>query len=102
MYLQTLEKLEATRVKYTGPCDPVTGKPLYQPEVGRAPRGGYVRPASSGPAAVHEHLYARAVVSQQKKEAVAEAERKAADAEANGGHALSELSFLHQDAYCVV
>ncbi|GAX82985.1 hypothetical protein CEUSTIGMA_g10412.t1 [Chlamydomonas eustigma] len=86
---KTLEKLEASRVKYTGPCDPVTGKPLYQPEVGRAPRGGYVRPASSGAAAVHEHLYARAVESLQKKEAAAEAERKAAEAEANGVHALS-------------
>ncbi len=86
-YEKTKAKQEAARAKFTGPTDPVTGKPLYRPEVGRAPRG-YVRPASAASGSVHEQLYALALESLSRKEAALEAERRQAEAEASAGHSL--------------
>ncbi|GLC61577.1 Glycosylphosphatidylinositol anchor attachment 1 protein [Pleodorina starrii] len=72
-------KLEAARQVANGPIDPVTQKPLFQPEIGRGPRGG-VGHARSSRRGTHigEHLYRTAQDLAAKRAAAEEAERRAA------------------------
>ncbi|KAG2436669.1 hypothetical protein HXX76_006197 [Chlamydomonas incerta] len=82
-YERKQAKLEATRQLLHGPVDPVTHKPLFQPEICRGPRhvaGGRVaRPAGTS---IGDHLYAAAQEQAAKRAAAEEAERRAAAEEA--------------------
>ena len=84
---QTKAKLEANRAKYHGPTDPVTGKPLYKPDMGRGPRSR--QPSSSPP--VHQMLYAQGLELMSKKEAAQDAERRQAEMDARTTHTSSEF-----------
>ncbi|KAG2439667.1 hypothetical protein HYH02_010549 [Chlamydomonas schloesseri] len=83
-YERKQAKLEATRQLLHGPVDPVTRKPLFQPEICRGPRnvaGGRVaRPAGTP---IGEHLYRAAQEQAAKRAAAEEAERRAAAEEAS-------------------
>ena len=76
-------KLEATRQLLHGPVDPVTLKPLFQPEICRGPRhvagGRGARPAGTS---IGDHLYRAAQEQAAKRAAAEEAERRAAAEEA--------------------
>eukprot|EP00798_Chlamydomonas_sp_ICE-L_P002715 gene2715-12588_t len=100
-YNKTKAKLEDAREKYHGSHDPTTGRLLYHPEVGRAPRN---RPSAKQPVGQHspsgappvfEHLYSSAEETRAKKEAMKEAERKQAEAQASQSHSTSTSNRLY-------
>ncbi|EFJ40059.1 hypothetical protein VOLCADRAFT_120064 [Volvox carteri f. nagariensis] len=72
-------KLEAARQAANGPIDPVTHKPLFQPDCGRGPRGalGHSRSSRRG-GHIGEHLYRTAQDLAAKRAAAEEAEQRAA------------------------
>ena len=74
-------------MKYHGPVDPTTGKALYQPETGRAPRN-MSRNKEGMP--IGDYLYTAARDLQRKKEVQQEMEDRAALEEAAKVHALSK------------
>jgi len=88
---QTKAKMEEIRARYQGPNDPVTGKPLYKPEVGRGPRNMAASYGSPGGrnVPVHEHLYQVALELQSKRDALLEAEKKQAEVEASMNHSTA-------------
>lgn len=79
MHEKSKMKLEAAREKYHGNVDPVSGRELYRPAVGRGPKN-MARPATassvSDASQVHEQLYALAMERLHKLESAAEAERR--------------------------
>ncbi len=72
-----------------GGVDPATGRQLYVPEVGRAPRAAS---ASRNPdrLPVSEYLYSAGLETLQRKASVVEAERQAAKEAANAPHTTGE------------
>ncbi|KAG1654590.1 hypothetical protein FOA52_008737 [Chlamydomonas sp. UWO 241] len=90
---RTKAKLDAARAKYDGDFDPATGKLLYQPEVGRAPRGGKARVGgASDDGSIHATLYREAMEQHARRQALAEAEGARRMEEAKLGSATSAAS----------
>jgi hypothetical protein len=87
MHEKTKMKIEAAREKYNGNLDPVSGRELYRPAVGRGPKNAIPRPVTADvtldSAKVHDQLYALAMERLQKLESAAEAERRQMEEDAN-------------------
>ncbi len=64
--------------------DPATGRLLYRPEVGRAPRSAAARNREGAP--IGQYLYSTGVDAASRKEAQLEAEREAEREAANLRH----------------
>ncbi len=88
--MQTKAKLEEKRAQLHGGVDATTGRPLYQPKVGRAPRPEGQGPRNPEGLPVGVHLYQCAVESQRRQQAAAEAEKEADRAAASQAHATGE------------
>lgn len=86
LYAQMARKqrrAEELKERYAGQVDPDTGKLLYQPETGRAPRN-YERNKEGRP--IGEYLYEVGQGLAAKRAAVEEEERRAAEEAANTSH----------------
>ncbi|GFH16201.1 PFU domain-containing protein, partial [Haematococcus lacustris] len=91
-YEKTKAKLEGKREQLNGPVDPVTGRQLYKPAVGRGPRN--VARNQEG-LSIGEYLYTNGMELVSKKEMALEEEREAERAAANLRHANSTSEKLY-------
>jgi hypothetical protein len=74
VHVQLQNKLEEARQKLEGPIDPVTGRRLYHPEIGRGPQ----RLRNTGGMTVGEYLYQDGQERNARlRQALEERERKA-------------------------
>ncbi|KAF5842487.1 hypothetical protein DUNSADRAFT_6731 [Dunaliella salina] len=86
-----MQKQQEARERAYGDIDPVTGKQLYRPEVGRAPRNVERNPHG---APIGEILYLNALEERRRKEAMKEAEKEAARRQAEAHHSTATSSKL--------